>query len=218
MKIKLNNILQLLAFGFIITNAAYAMDNNKDNNKKRKRDIFKDYDLLADEKEIKKLKLEAQKFLIEAIEEDDIDRVRCLLALDSSPNKTYINENDNELIPLHIAVAENHPEIVTLLLETGANINQVNESSGYTALHVAVHNNYSRMVRLLIQHKANINNTDDFDETPLDLAQKQGNKQIQALLLLEQFMPLVTKNKEQAKQLLEQVIELAREHVEELEK
>lgn len=84
--------------------------------------------------------------------------------------------------PLIIAVHENNPEMVQLLLENGANIN-VRESEGNTPLLMAAQFGFKDIVKKLLQVGADINSKNYFEQTALDLANESGNAEIAKLLV-----------------------------------
>lgn len=85
--------------------------------------------------------------------------------------------------PLNEAVFNNvGPEIVQLLLEHGADINNVGPADGWsskcgTPLHLAVHNRNARLVKLLLDNGADtgLKNCYNDNQTPLQLAQSNGS-------------------------------------------
>jgi len=82
----------------------------------------------------------------------------------------------NELTPLHVAVEQNHPDIVACLLERGAGVDARDRR-----LNVPLHSAKSREVaQTLIAHGADVNAQNDFGETPLF---QQCDPDIVALLL-----------------------------------
>jgi ankyrin repeat protein len=56
--------------------------------------------------------------------------------VEADPEIVNIQNSDGET-PLFVAVHEEHPEIVTYLIENGANINHKNTKDGWTVLHLA---------------------------------------------------------------------------------
>jgi RNA polymerase sigma factor (sigma-70 family) len=81
-------------------------------------------------------------------------------------------------LPLGIATIYGQPEIVTLLLDSGADVNAVSQSDGNaTALHFAARGGHLGIVKLLLQRGANVSATTTAGETPHDWAlrgQKEG--------------------------------------------
>ena len=93
--------------------------------------------------------------------------------------KQGINVGDT---PIYEAAAYNHPELVKLLLDYGADIN-ARTSSGETPLHGAVAAHHLSMVTLLLDNGADINASLASGQTPLRLAVIKGYADIAELLL-----------------------------------
>lgn len=89
---------------------------------------------------------------------------------------------------LHAAVRSGNAELVKLVLDAGAGVNNV-ESLGETPLHVAAENDYVEVARLLLAAGADINTRRIFDETPLDVAVRVGAKGVQDLLKAKSKTP-----------------------------
>ena len=104
---------------------------------------------------------------------------RALIAAGASPNT---QENSRSETPLHRAAAENNADIITVLLEAGANINARDEDS-YTPLHTAVMAGAINVIRTLLRGKADPNATTSDGETALQIADSLGNKEVHALLV-----------------------------------
>ena len=84
-----------------------------------------------------------------AVKAGDISTVKSLVKKDPS----LINAPDKEsMTPLHIAVAENQIKIISLLLDSGADVNCKNNRQD-TPLHLAArHGNYEATQLLLLHH------------------------------------------------------------------
>lgn len=82
---------------------------------------------------------------------------------------------------LHVAIYQQNPAIVKLLLDYGFDPNAVAARNGYTPLHNAVAVNNAEAARLLIRSGANKNIKNLDGQTPLEKARKE---QKQALVLL----------------------------------
>ena len=80
---------------------------------------------------------------------------------------------------LDSAVSKALPEMVALLAKNGAN---VNGSGGTSPLHKAASTGQKEIVETLIANKANVNITIAFGDTPLDWANRNGKKDIAAIL------------------------------------
>jgi ankyrin repeat protein len=85
--------------------------------------------------------------------------------------------------PLHIAVRNDNLKITRILLNCGADINEMT-SDKLTALHIAVSNRSKIMVALLLKFNTNVNPRENFlDKTPLYMAVEYGCLEIVKLLL-----------------------------------
>jgi len=84
---------------------------------------------------------------------------------------------------LHLAVANNHKNIVELLVAKGADINANTRGLGFTPLHFAVMDEKKNMAQLLITKGADINAKDDDGFTPLHWTAIKGHKEIVELLI-----------------------------------
>lgn len=84
--------------------------------------------------------------------------------------------------PLIWAVMNHNTEIITLLLQSHADINR-QDKDGCTSLMLAVNQQDITTVELLIQYQANLDIRDNGGETALFKAAKTGNKKIVKLLL-----------------------------------
>lgn len=85
--------------------------------------------------------------------------------------------------PIYEAAAYNHPELVKLLLDYGADIN-IRTNTGETPLHGAVAAHHLSMVTLLLDNGADINASLAHGQTPLRLAVIKGYADIVKLLLV----------------------------------
>ncbi|MFI5371813.1 MAG: ankyrin repeat domain-containing protein [Candidatus Eisenbacteria bacterium] len=83
--------------------------------------------------------------------------------------------------PLHSAVAARAPEIVTLLLDAGADPN-ARQSRAYTPLHGAAYHGLTDIARALLAHGADPTLLDDDGLDPAALAEKQGHPEFAAEL------------------------------------
>jgi len=84
--------------------------------------------------------------------------------------------------PLLLASAGGHVEVVSLLLDSGANLN-ARDSAGATALHWVCGRREEKVVHLLLGHHAEVNVPDESGFTPLTLAVISGDKTIVEALL-----------------------------------
>nr|XP_019939707.1 PREDICTED: protein phosphatase 1 regulatory subunit 12C isoform X1 [Paralichthys olivaceus] len=77
--------------------------------------------------------------------------------------------NADGITALHQACIDGSMEIVTFLLEQGANVNQV-DSEGWTPLHVAASCGYSDIADFLLQQGASLSAVNCDGDVPLDIA------------------------------------------------
>lgn len=83
--------------------------------------------------------------------------------------------------PLHLAIAYSKVEVISNLLDRGADVNAI-EVEGITPLHVAIKREKINILRLLLKAGANVNST-DHKYTPLHLAIYSKKVNILKLLL-----------------------------------
>jgi ankyrin repeat protein len=83
---------------------------------------------------------------------------------------------------LHIAAQDDETEVVKLLLDKGANINQ-QDNNGKTALHIAAQYGETKVVELLLDRNANIDQQDNNGKTALHIAAECGETEVVKLLL-----------------------------------
>lgn len=74
--------------------------------------------------------------------------------------------------PLHDAAIQGHAEIVTLLIDAGADVNAQDTEDHYTPLHDAARMNHANIVKLLLAAGADRSLKDKYGDTPLDIAQE----------------------------------------------
>jgi hypothetical protein len=98
-----------------------------------------------------------------------------------------VDATDGERNALHQAVIHKNLKISRLLLEKGASVNRISDTTTLrrTPIHEACFDKSvgPEIVRLLIQHKANVDVQDAYKSTPLHLATRAGNIEVVKILL-----------------------------------
>lgn len=90
-----------------------------------------------------------------AVKTGDLATVREMLA----KNPSLVHARDKEQsTPLHLAAWRGHPELVSVLLDAGADIAAHTENThwGTTALHAAAHGNQAPCAAVLIERGADV--------------------------------------------------------------
>lgn len=90
--------------------------------------------------------------------------------------------NNAEELHLFQASRNNEVELVRLLLEIGADINQAN-SVGETPLYVASEAGHEHIVRILLENGADVNKAGYDEQTPLMMAVEMGHEEVVEILL-----------------------------------
>src|SRR5262245_14267373 len=117
-----------------------------------------------------------------AAEAGDIAMVRRLLEADPRLASAF---DSGGLAPLHNAASSHHPEVVDLLLASGADVHAVPRSilpSGFTALHYAASHGDKATAQLLLARGAEVNAAAAYRRTPLHEAAENGDRETVALL------------------------------------
>ncbi len=102
-----------------------------------------------------------------------------LMAKGANPN--IASNNPMQVAPLHSAVAGGHMAIVRMLVESGANVNAV-QQQGFTPLHGAANSGDELIVRYLLQNGAEPGARAENGQTAMDFALAQGHQSIVNLL------------------------------------
>jgi ankyrin len=141
--------------------------------------IVPKHDLLTSsttQKEILDL-LESHNALFDAITQNDIDKITALLTAGVNPNHIYYNT------PLISAIFRGQYDIIKMLLDNGADINQ--QIRGCTPLYVAAQEGHASIVELLLTRGANINQQYKKGFTALHIAAKMGKIEVVKMLLAQ---------------------------------
>ena len=107
-----------------------------------------------------------------AIKKDKLKDVKKLVEAD--PAIVNIQNSDGET-PLFVAVHEEHPEIVTYLIDNGADVNHKSTKDGWTVLHIACFLKNAEIVNILLDNNVDINVTSNTGATPLYLVCEHGS-------------------------------------------
>jgi uncharacterized protein len=107
------------------------------------------------------------------------DITRYLLLKDADPNIS--SNSEQNIFPLHSAVAADHTIIAKMLLEAGANVN-VAQLSGLTPLHSAAQNGNIELLIALLEAGAQVIVRMENGKTPANLAAEKGFNDIARIL------------------------------------
>ena len=89
------------------------------------------------------------------------------------------------------ACEEGHLEIVRLLVERGASINQKDENDRASPCYFACENGHLEIIRMLVELGADINQGDENSWTPCHIASQNGHLEVVQLLLDRGANPLI---------------------------
>jgi ankyrin repeat protein len=115
----------------------------------------------------------------DATEKGDTKEVEKLLQMGENVD---IQNTPYKQRPLHLAVYNEHPDIVALLLKHGADAN-ARMNNGQTPLFIASYFGDIKSMKLLIEHGAEVNIKDHLGSTPLHKAVEGDNPEAVTLLL-----------------------------------
>jgi uncharacterized protein len=93
----------------------------------------------------------ASQRLMAAVNDDDVDEVRRLIASGAEIDERfpYVNGFNDAHTPLLVAARDGHTEIARLLLEAGADVNATEPTFGAVPLHKAVYNGHVALTRMI---------------------------------------------------------------------
>ena len=94
--------------------------------------------------------------------------------VEADPAIVNIQNSDGET-PLFVAVHEEHPEIVTYLIDNGADVNHKSTKDGWTVLHIACFLKNAEIVNILLDNNVDIEVTSNTGATPLYLVCEHGS-------------------------------------------
>jgi ankyrin repeat protein len=157
---------------------------------------------------------EFKKFM-DAVESGDIQSVAELLR----KHPYFAQARDFWKIPLNTAIIEDHLEVAITLLDAGANPNEQDVISGYTALHHAVRSTRGEMVDILLGHGAYPRIRNYLKMTPFGLAILRSNYEAAHRLMPDDagsrlWAQIAAGDIEAVRQALNQQPELAQSHLE----
>jgi len=129
--------------------------------------------------------------LSSTIEEQDLNFLKRLIEAKIDVNQA----NEQGITPLMIATESEKIEMMSLLIEARANINQRKVLYGYSALHISIDQGLIHAFTLLIEAKADVNQRTrgyEGDMTPLFVAAEKGRAEMVELLIESKVNPFQT--------------------------
>merc|ERR1711916_78094 len=102
--------------------------------------------------------------------------------------------NDQGQTPLYWACEGDEPELASVLIENGADVNAAESAFGYSPLHLAAYLGHENLTRVLINANGDVCGTNNEGSTPLHLAAKQGHVQVVRLILASGKADLLAKD------------------------
>lgn len=121
-----------------------------------------------------------ESLLSDAIKKNKIVVVSSLITNGSADVNTRIGGEKNTM--LVVAARHGRAEIVALLLDLGARIDDSN-ATRETACHVAVRNGCTAVVKLLVARNANVSLRNGFGQMPINIAIDNKNERLVMLLV-----------------------------------
>ena len=116
----------------------------------------------------------------EAVDRDDLERVRALWANGAFPRPPYIGKRI--CAPLLMAAAAGRDRLLRFFLTQGENHDGRN-ATGQTALHLAAFHDYPVIATILLAAGASLEARDQHGDTPLHRAVYWGNTDVATVLL-----------------------------------
>ena len=118
---------------------------------------------------------------------DNVNEARRLINRGADVN--YVHRFVQEGMEMSITALGNaafggHANVVTVLIEKGANVNKKEPCYGFTALHVAAQSGRREAALRLLDHGADVNAKDNDGSTPLIYAAQDGHLSLVDLLIL----------------------------------
>ena len=91
-------------------------------------------------------------------------------------------KNCQNKAPLHFASMENKPEVVKLLIDSGANVN-IKGKFSFTPLHFSASEGLTKVAQILLENGAEVEAKDSGGETPIGSAAQYGHTEVAKLLI-----------------------------------
>jgi CubicO group peptidase (beta-lactamase class C family) len=125
----------------------------------------------------------AQADLWDAAADGDLDAAEAALRAGARIDALDRRSSRNGRYALNWAAAKNHPEIIKLLLKSGAAIDARN-LTGFTALHHAAESGSAAAAKALLEGGADTSIRNAHGETPSDVARHQGHADVVQLIAM----------------------------------
>uniref|UniRef100_A0A0B7KHC8 Uncharacterized protein n=1 Tax=Bionectria ochroleuca TaxID=29856 RepID=A0A0B7KHC8_BIOOC len=139
--------------------------------------------------------------LIHAVQEGNAATTRELLSRDLAPAKPNLRDSKEHRSPLYWALFYKHEKIVQVLIDHGANVNDRDDSDGWTPLRKAVEDRNGDLVFLFLKAGADANTLDRQNNSALIHAINNEDFNIVWLLLQNRADPTQFNNKSLARAL-----------------